>query len=119
MTEKKPTGLTRIIKATRYSWEGLKAAWTHEAAFRQEVLGAAVLIPLGLYLGQNGIERALLLSSMMGVVVTELLNSAVEAAVDRMGPELNPLSKRAKDLGSAAVFGSIAIALLTWTLILV
>lgn len=118
MTEKKPTGLDRIIKATRYSWEGLKAAWTHEAAFRQEVLGAAVLIPLGLFLGQNGIERALLLSSVMGVVVTELLNSALEAVVDRVGPEIHPLSKQAKDLGSAAVFVSIAIALITWALIL-
>lgn len=118
MTEKKPTGLDRIIKATRYSWEGLKAAWNHEAAFRQELLGAVVLVPLALFLGQNGIERALLISSMMGVVVTELLNSALEAVVDRVGPEIHPLSKRAKDLGSAAVFVSIAIAVTTWALIL-
>lgn len=118
MTEKKPTGLTRIIKATEYSWEGLKAAWTHEAAFRQEALALIVLAPLGLFLGENGLERALLIASVMGVVVTELINSAVEAVVDRIGPELHPLSKRAKDLGSAAVFVSIAIAVITWGLIL-
>lgn len=118
MTEKKPTGLTRIIKATGYSWEGFKAAWTHEAAFRQEALALIVLAPLGLFLGENGLERALLIASVMGVVVTELINSAVEAVVDRIGPELHPLSKRAKDLGSAAVFVSIAIAVITWGLIL-
>lgn len=118
MTGKKPTGLTRIIKAGGYSLAGIKAAWNHEAAFRQEIVALAVLIPLGLFLGQSGIEGAVLLLSVMMVMVTELVNSAIEAVVDRIGLEQHPLAGRAKDLGSAAVFISIAIAVLVWILIL-
>lgn len=119
MSPVKPTGMTRIIKATGYSLAGIKAAWKHEAAFRQESLGVAIFLPLGLFLGQNGIERAMLAASLLMVMVTELLNSAVEAVVDRVGPEYHPLSERAKDLGSAAVFVSIALAVIVWALILI
>lgn len=119
MTGKKPTGISRIIKATRYSAEGIKAAWKHEAAFRQELLALAVFLPLGLLLGQTGLERAVLIVSLMIVIVTELLNSAVEAVVDRIGQEVHPLSKRAKDMGSAAVFVSLVSVLITWVLILI
>lgn len=119
MSEKKPTGISRIIKATGYSLAGLKAAWENEAAFRQEVFALIVLLPLGLFLGQNGVEKALLISSVMVVLLTELLNSALEAVVDRAGLEYHPLAKRAKDLGSAAVFVSIAIVIIVWALIII
>lgn len=119
MSPVKPIGMTRIIKAAGYSLAGIKAAWKHEAAFRQETLTVAVFLPLGLFLGQNGIERAMLAASLLMVMVTELLNSAVEAVVDRVGPEYHPLSERAKDLGSAAVFVSIALAVIVWALILI
>ncbi len=118
MIEKK-TGLARIIKATEYSLAGIKAAWKHEAAFRQELFALTILLPLALFLGKNGIERALLISSIMIVIVTELLNSALEAVVDRVGFELHPLAKRAKDLGSAAVFVSIGIVIIVWALIVI
>ncbi|MBU3952603.1 MAG: diacylglycerol kinase, partial [Proteobacteria bacterium] len=85
----------------------------------QELTGLAVVIPLGLFLGQNGIERAVLISSPMIVIVTELLNSALEAVVDRTGLEHHPLAKRAKDMGSAAVFVSIAIVIIVWVLVLI
>jgi diacylglycerol kinase (ATP) len=119
MTGKKPTGIDRIIKAAGYSMAGLKAAWKHEAAFRQELCALAVLLPLGFFLGHNGLERAMLISSGMMVLVTELLNSAIEAVVDRTGLEHHPLAKRAKDLGSAAVFISITIVIIIWVLILI
>ncbi|NOX32559.1 MAG: diacylglycerol kinase [Deltaproteobacteria bacterium] len=118
MTKKKPTGIVRIIKAAGYSMAGMKAAWKHEAAFRQEVFALAVLLPLGFFLGRNGIERAMLISSVMIVLVTELLNSALEALVDRTGLEYHPLAKQTKDMGSAAVFVSIAIVVIVWILIL-
>ncbi|MBU0969598.1 MAG: diacylglycerol kinase [Proteobacteria bacterium] len=119
MSPQKPTGLLRIIKAAGYSFAGFKAAWSHEAAFRQELMGLAVVIPLGLFLGQNGIERAVLISSPMIVILTELINSAIEAVVDRIGPERHLLAKRAKDLGSAAVFVSIVIVIIVWVLVLI
>ncbi|HEU4646549.1 MAG TPA: diacylglycerol kinase, partial [Burkholderiales bacterium] len=97
------TGVQRMINAARYSLEGLAAAARHENAFRQELLLAAVLVPLGLWLGHDGVERALLVGSMLMVLVVELLNSAVEATVDRVSLEDHRLAKRAKDLGSAAV----------------
>ena len=112
------TGLTRIIKATCYSFSGLKTAWCQEAAFRQEVVLAAILIPLGLWLGKNGIERALLTGCCMVVLITELLNSAVEAVVDRIGPEHHPLAGAAKDLGSAAVFISLIMVVMVWGFVL-
>jgi len=119
MTPQKPTGLRRIIKATGYSLAGFKAAWKHESAFRQELFLLAVLAPIGFFLGQTGMERAVLISSPMIVVVTELLNSALEAVVDRIGLDYHPLAKQAKDLGSAAVFVSITIVIIIWMLILI
>lgn len=97
------TGVARVLHAARYSADGLAAAWRHEAAFRQEVAAAAAMAPAAWWLGGTWVERAVLLGSLMLVLITELLNSAVEAAVDRVGYDLNELSKRAKDYGSAAV----------------
>ena len=112
------TGLRRILNATRYSLEGVAAAARHEAAFRQELLLAAVLVPLGLWLGADGVERALLAGSVLMVPVVELLNSAVEAVVDRASPEHHELAKRAKDYGSAAVMIALAVTGLVWVLLL-
>jgi diacylglycerol kinase (ATP) len=111
-------GITRILRAFRYSWQGFRACYRHEAAFRQEVLVALLVAPLGLWLGDNGAERALLVGSWVLVMIVELLNSAVEATVDRFGPEHHALSGRAKDIGSAAVFLAISLSVLVWTLIL-
>jgi diacylglycerol kinase (ATP) len=112
------TGLLRILNATRYSLEGVAAAARHETAFRQELLLAAVLVPLGLWLGADGVERALLAGSVLMVLVVELLNSAVEAVVDRASPEHHELAKRAKDYGSAAVMVALAVTGLVWVLLL-
>ena len=111
-------GLARILKATACTWAGLRAAWKHEAAFRQEALAAAFFLPLGLWLGDTGVERALLTGSVLLVPVVELLNSALEAVVDRIGPERHELSGRAKDMGSAAVAGAIALAAAAWGCVL-
>jgi len=112
------TGIRRLLNATRYSLEGFAAAAQHEAAFRQELLFAAILLPLGLWLGEDGVERALLTGSVLLVLVVELLNSAVEAATDRISVEHHVLAKRAKDLGSAAVMLSLASAAVVWLLVL-
>jgi diacylglycerol kinase (ATP) len=112
------TGLRRILNATRYSLEGVAAAARHETAFRQELLLAAVLVPLGLWLGADGVERALLAGSVLMVLVVELLNSAVEAVVDRASPEHHELAKRAKDYASAAVMIALAVTGLVWVLLL-
>ena len=108
----------RLFKALLVSWRGLQQAWRQEAAIRQEVALAAVVIPLGLYLGRTGVERALLIGPMFLVVIIELLNSAVEATVDRISMESNPLSGLAKDLGSAAVWMSLVLLAVTWVLVL-
>jgi len=112
------TGLRRILNATRYSLNGVAAAARHEAAFRQELLLAAVLMPLGLWLGANGAERALLVGSVLVVLVVELLNSGIEAVVDRVSLEDHDLAKRAKDYGSAAVMIALASTALIWGLVL-
>jgi diacylglycerol kinase (ATP) len=112
------TGLQRIVNATRYSLAGLAAAVRHEAAFRQELLLAAVLVPLGLWLGDDGVERALLAGSVLLVLAVELLNSAVEAVVDRVSLENHELAKRAKDYGSAAVMFALATVATVWLLLL-
>jgi diacylglycerol kinase (ATP) len=112
-------GLVRIWRALGYSLAGLRAAWSHEAAFRQEVWVSLVLVPLGLWLGDGGVERALLVGSLLLVLVVELVNSAIEAAVDRHGAERHALSGRAKDAGSAAVLIAIVMACMTWLLVLV
>ena len=112
------TGLRRLINATRYSLAGLAAAARHEAAFRQELFLAAILVPLGLALGMTGIERALLIGSVLLVLIVELVNSAIEAAVDRVSIEQHPLAKHAKDLGSAAVMLALINVVIVWLLVL-
>ena len=112
------TGLRRLINAFGYSMNGLATAFRVEDAFRQEVLLAAVLIPLALWLELSGIERAMLIASVMLVLVVELLNSAVEATVDRVSLDSHALAKRAKDIGSAAVFVALVNAAVIWALIL-
>ena len=113
------TGFKRLINAFGYSINGTLAAFKHEDAFRQEVILSAVLIPLALYLGQTGIEQALMIASILLVIIVELLNSSVEATVDRISVKRHKLSKRAKDIGSAAVFFSLINATVIWFLILV
>jgi diacylglycerol kinase (ATP) len=112
------TGLRRILSATRNSLEGFVAAVRHEDAFRQELIAASVLIPIALWVGRNGYERALLMASVLFVLVVELLNSAVEATVDRISFDNHRLAKRAKDIGSAAVMLAIATAAAVWGLVL-
>ena len=106
------SGWRRLVNATGYSWAGLKAAWRNEEAFRQESLLCALLAPLALWLGDSAVERALL------IVIVELLNSSLEATIDRIGPERHELSGRAKDIGSAAVFVALLNAALVWLLLL-
>jgi diacylglycerol kinase (ATP) len=110
--------LRRIARAAGYSAAGLKAAVRGETAFRQELALCVVLAPLGLWLGRDGVERALLLGSLLLVLAVELLNSAIEAAINRIGAERNELSGLAKDLGSAAVFVALLIVLTVWALVL-
>jgi len=112
------TGLRRIVNAAGYSLAGFAAAARHEDAFRQELMLAAVLVPLGLWLGGTGVERALLVGSVLLVLIVELLNSAVEATVDRVSLDDHSLAKRAKDLGSAAVMLSLTVAAVVWLLVL-
>lgn len=112
------TGLTRVWNAFFYSIAGLRAAYRHEDAFRQEVWLAALLIPVSLALPASGIGHALMVSSVLLVLVVELINSAIEAAVDRISLESHSLSKRAKDIGSAAVLVSLINIVATWTLVL-
>ena len=113
------TGLTRIIKAAGYSWKGLRAAWQHEAAFRQEAVAAIIAIVVALWLDVDAISRVLLIGSVALVIIVEILNSAVEAVVDRIGNEIHPLSGRAKDMGSAAVLLAILLAIFVWIMLLV
>jgi diacylglycerol kinase (ATP) len=112
------TGLRRLLNATRYSAEGLGAAFRHEDAFRQEVIAAVVLIPLAIWLGNTGIERSLMAFAVLLVLIVELLNSAIEATVDRISLENHRLAKRAKDIGSAAVMLALLNLGLVWGLIL-
>jgi diacylglycerol kinase (ATP) len=114
----KPTGITRLLRAFGYSFQGFRHAWREEAAFRQELALSMLVIPLGLYLGRSGVERALLVSPMLLILVVEILNSAVEAVVDRSGTERHPLAGMAKDMGSAAVMLSFALLGTVWLLIL-
>lgn len=112
------TGIRRLMNAFGYSLEGFKAAFKHEDAFRQEVFLAIVLIPLAVYLGKSSIERAVMIASVLLVLIVELLNSAIEAAVDHTSTEHHALAKRAKDIGSAAVFFALTIVVSVWALIL-
>jgi diacylglycerol kinase (ATP) len=112
------TGLRRIWNAFFYTLDGLKAAWSHEDAFRQEAILAAVLVPVALFLPTSGVGKALMAGSVLLVLMVELLNSAVEATVDRISFENHELAKRAKDIGSAAVFVSLVNVPLVWGLVL-
>jgi diacylglycerol kinase (ATP) len=114
----KPTGITRLTRAFGYSLQGFVHAWREEAAFRQEVCLAGAVIPVGLLLGRSGIERALLVYPMLQILVVEILNSAVEAVVDRGGTERHPLAGMAKDMGSAAVMLSFVLLGTVWLLVL-
>ena len=114
----KPTGFTRMFRAFGTSMKGLAGAFREEAAFRQELALAVVVIPLGLWLGRNGVERVLLIAPMFIVLIVELINSAIEATVDRIGLERHALSGLAKDIGSAAVFSSLTLLAVVWTLVL-
>jgi len=113
------TGLARVVHATRYSWMGLCAAWKHEAAFRQEAILALLMAPLSLWVAADLAEMALLMATLLIVLLVELLNSAIEAVVDRIGSESHPLSGRAKDIGSAAVFVALMLVAVVWGLLLI
>ena len=115
----KPTGLMRLLNAFGNTCRGLVGAWREEAAFRQECALAVVLVPLGFWLVDNGVERALLVGPVIFVLVVELLNSAIEAAIDRIGEERHTLSGLAKDMGSAAVFGSFLLLAFSWAMVLI
>lgn len=112
------TGIARIIQATWNSFAGLADAWRHESAFRQEVLLAVVLVPTALFLPLDRSEKALLVASVLLVLIVELLNSSVEAAIDRISFDHHNLSKRAKDIGSAAVFVALGLMTAVWLVIL-
>lgn len=112
-------GFKRIVNATKFSWKGLKASFKHEEAFRQELMLLVIGAPLALWLGDTGLEKAVMIGSLMLLLIVEVLNSAIEAVVDRTGDEWHKLSGRAKDMGSAAVFLAIINAIVIWALILV
>ncbi|MBI5782359.1 MAG: diacylglycerol kinase [Gammaproteobacteria bacterium] len=110
--------LRRVVRAAGYSFAGFKVALKNEAAFRQELALFVVLAPLGFWLGRDGVERSLLIGSLMLVLLVELLNSAIEAVVNRVGRDPHELSGQAKDLGSAAVFVALLIVVVVWVLVL-
>lgn len=112
--QKQRKGLSRILHATRYSWAGLQAGW-NEPAFRQECVLALILLPAAFAVGKTWLETAVLAASVVAVMVVELLNTAVESVVDRVGPEWHQLSKRAKDIGSAAVLLSLLLCMGIWS----
>lgn len=112
------SGLRRILNAFNYSLDGFAAAYRHEDAFRQELLMALFLVPLGLWLGEGGVQKALLVGSVILVLLVELINSAIEATVDRISLENHLLAKRAKDIGSAAVLLALLLLATVWALVL-
>lgn len=107
-------GVARLIAATEFSWAGMRAAWRYEAAFRQELVLMLVLAPVALWVGHTPLQRVALIVSCLLVLIVELLNSAIEAVVDRIGHDLHQLSGQAKDMGSAAVLLSIAVCVAVW-----
>jgi len=117
-TEPGNTGIRRLLRAAGYSWRGLCAAARHETAFQQELALTLVLVPLAIWFGGSGLERAVLVAVWMLVLLFELANSAIEAVVDRIGPERHELAGRAKDIGSAAVLVAILNAAVVWLLVL-
>ena len=110
------TGFKRVVMAAGYSWRGFKAAWKNESAFRQECILGLMMIPLAFVIGQTMLQVAILLAVLAVVLITELLNSAVEAVVDRVGEEYHDLAGGAKDMGSAAVFVSLSLVVIVWTM---
>ena len=114
----KPRGLTRLFQAFGASGKGLIGAYREEASFRQELAFALIAAPLGLWLGHGGVERALLVAPILLVLIVELLNSAIEAAVDRVGTERHELAGLAKDIGSAAVLLALLLCAVVWVLVL-
>lgn len=112
------TGIARIIDATGYSMKGIHHSWKNESAFRQELVLAGIMFPLALYLGRTPIDIAVLVLCLFIVLITEILNTGLEAIVDKASPEINPLAAAAKDCGSAAVFFSLSATVVVWTLIL-
>ena len=113
-----PRGPRRILMAARWSWQGLRAAWLHESSFRLEACLLVVFTPVAVWLGQTAVERVLLIGSLLLVLAMELLNSAIEAVIERYGSEIHELAGRAKDMGSAAVFVLMVNVVLCWGLIL-
>lgn len=111
-------GMKRMFAAAAYSFAGLRWAWRKEAAFRQEILLIVLFAPVALFFGKNGVERALLIGSLLLVLIAELMNSAIEAAVDRMSSDRHALAGAAKDMGSAAVFVALVNAVIVWGLVL-
>ncbi|QYK00139.1 diacylglycerol kinase [Shewanella psychrotolerans] len=111
-------GIKRIFRATGFSMQGLKVAWQAEAAFRQELILAIVMLPIAMLIDVSSVERILLIMTLLIVLIVELLNSAIEAVVDRIGHEIHPLSGQAKDIASAAVFISLALCGITWLMII-
>ena len=118
MQKQSATGFKRVVNATGYSLRGLQTAWQNEAAFRQELGLMVVLTPLGIWLGESAVERVLFVLPCFMVLIAELINSAIEAVVDRIGPEHHTLSGVAKDIGSAAVFVSLGAVVFVWLLLL-
>lgn len=118
MTNQSTKSFARIFKATTYSLAGLKAALNNEAAFRQELILFAILAPIGYWLGENNFERSVLIAALMLVLIVELLNSAIENTIDRISKERHDISRRAKDIASAAVFLSLLNVVIVWTLLL-
>ncbi len=118
MPSTEPRGPRQIARAFKWSMMGLRAAWRHEASFRLEGYLFVILFPLGLWLGRDGVEKAILVGSLVLVLSAELLNSAIEAIVDKASPEFHELAGRAKDMGSAAVLLLMANVVLAWVLVL-
>lgn len=119
MTKPGYKGFTRVVKATGYSWKGFKAAWHTELAFRQECTLGIMMLPLAFVIGETMFQVAALIAVLAVVLITELLNSAVEAVVDRVGEEYHDLAGRAKDMGSAAVFVSLSLVIVVWSMMLI
>ena len=112
------TGITRILDATGYSMSGIRAAWKNEAAFRQEVVGGLVLLLLSFFIAANPLQWLFLVFPLLILLIVELINSALESVVDRIGPERHELSGRTKDMGSAAVFFSLVLIAVSWAAII-
>ncbi len=112
------TGIARIIDAAGYSMKGIQHSWKNESAFRQELVLAAIMLPAAVFIGRTPAEVAILMLSVFVVIITELLNSGLEAIVDKASPEINPLAGAAKDCGSAAVFFSLIATFIVWLIII-